>query len=253
MINKGERVALVTGATRGIGRATALRLARDGYTVVVNHPGEPDEAGRVVAEAKAAGGRTLAIKADVSNRRQVESMLERITAQLGPPRYLVNNAGICPFSDFFSIDEDLWRRVHDVNLKGAFLCSQVVGRLLVERGLTGRIVSVSSISAWVGGSRQVHYTPTKAGISSLMKSLAIVLGRHGITCNAVLPGTIRTDLNREDLTEEKTAYFEQRIPLGRVGEPDDVADVIAFLLSDDARYINGAELLVDGGLLVNLQ
>jgi L-rhamnose 1-dehydrogenase len=118
---------------------------------------------------------------------------------------------------------------------------------------TPALLPGTSVSAWVGGSRQVHYCPSKAAVSSLMKSLAIVLGPHGITCNAVLPGVIGTDLNRDDLTEDKTRYFRERIPVGRVGAPDDIAGVVAFLLSGDAAYVNGAEVLVDGGLLVNLQ
>jgi L-rhamnose 1-dehydrogenase len=248
-----DRVVIVTGASRGIGRATALRLGRDGYLVVVDHPGERDAAEEVVDQIVAAGGRACAVEADVADGAAVDEMVERVTRELGPPRSLVNNAGICDFADVLEIDEELWQRTHDVNVKGAFLCSQAVARVLIERNLTGRFVFVSSVSAWVGGARQVHYTPTKAGISSLMRSLAVAFGPHGIGCNAVLPGTIRTDINRDDLTPEKTAMFEQRIPSGRLGEPEDIADVVSFLLSDDARYVNGAELVVDGGLLVALQ
>jgi L-rhamnose 1-dehydrogenase len=248
-----HKVVIVTGASRGIGRATALRLARDGFSVVVNHPGEPDNAAEVVQQVTSAGGSAHAWEADVSDADAVSAMVDWVAAEVGAPRYLVANAGILPFADFFEIDEALWQRVHDVNLKGAFLCAQAVSKRLVERELTGRFVFVSSISAWVGGSRQVHYTPSKAGVSSLMKSLAIALAPHGISSNAVLPGVVATDINRDDLTPEKLAYFEQRVPLGRVGEPEDIADVVAFLLSDAARYVNGAELLVDGGLFVNLQ
>jgi L-rhamnose 1-dehydrogenase len=182
-------------------------------------------------------------------------MVDRATEELGPIQILVNNAGICPFHDFLTMPEELWDRVQSVNLKGTFLCSQAVARVLVDRGLPGKIVSMSSISAWVGGSQQTHYTPTKAGVSSLMKSLAIVLGPHGINCNAVLPGAIYTDINRDEIPpgSEKRKTFEARIPLRRVGEPADIADVVAFLCSDDARYITGAEILVDGGMFVNLQ
>ena len=249
------KVALVTGASRGIGRATAVRLARDGAAVVVNHPGEEENARAVVGEIEKAGGRAVAIEADVASSAQVTAMVERATEEVGPIQILVNNAGICPFRDFLDISEELWDRVHAVNLKGAFLCSQAVARILVERELPGKFVFLSSISAWVGGAQQVHYCPTKAGMSALMKSLAIVLGPRGINCNAVLPGGIYTDINRDDIPpgSEKRAYFENRVPLGRVGEPRDIADVIAFLCSDDARYMNGSEVLVDGGLLVNLQ
>lgn len=247
------RVALVTGSSRGIGRAIALRLARDGATVIVNHPGEEENAAEVLERILAAGGEAIAIEADVSDSAAVAAMIERASAELGPIDLLVSNAGIAPPTPFFEIDEELWDRTHAINLKGAFLCAQGVSRVLVDRGLPGKIVFVSSVSAWVGGSDLVHYTPTKAGVSSLMKSMATVLGPHGITCNAVLPGTILTDINREDLTPEKTAYFEERTPLGRLGEPADIADVVAFMCTEDARYMNGSEVLVDGGALVNLE
>jgi L-rhamnose 1-dehydrogenase len=253
MTSSDDKVAIVTGASRGIGRATALRLARDGYVVVVNHPGEHDNAAAVVYQATADGGKAFQWEADVSDADAISAMVAGVVAEIGVPRFLVNNAGICPFADFFDIDEALWQRVQDVNLKGAFLCSQAVAKVLLDRQLPGRFVFMSSISAWVGGSQQIHYTPSKAGISSLMKSLAVALAPHGISSNAVLPGVIATDINRADLTPDKTAYFESRVPLGRIGEPEDVANVVAFLLSDDARYVNGAEFLVDGGLFVNLQ
>ncbi len=167
---------------------------------------------------------------------------------------LVNNAGICPFVEWFDLTEELWERVHSVNLKGAFLCSQYASRIMKDHGHGGRIISLSSISALVGGKLQTHYTPTKAGVRSLMQSLAIVLGPYGITCNSILPGSILTDINRDHYADP--AIFEGdvgRIPLGRLGNPEDIAGVAAFLASDDARYINGADILVDGGLLVNLQ
>jgi L-rhamnose 1-dehydrogenase len=248
-----DRVVIVTGASRGIGRATALRLAEDGFSVVVNHLGEPENAAAVMQQVASNGGRAYAWDADVSDADAVSRMVHGIATEIGSPRFLVANAGICPFADVFDIDEALWQRVQDVNLKGAFLCAQAVAKLLVERDLPGRFVFVSSISAWVGGSRQVHYTPSKAGVSSLMKSLAVALGPHRIASNAVLPGVVATDLNRDDLTHDKIAYFEQRVPIGRIGEPEEIADVVAFLLSDAARYVNGAEVLVDGGLFVNLQ
>jgi len=249
------KVALVTGASRGIGRDVALRLARDGAAVIVNHPGEEEYAQAVVREIVEGGGRATAMKADVAASTEVRAMVERATAELGPIQILVNNAGICPFHDFLEMPEELWDRVHSVNLKGTFLCSQAVARVLVDRKLPGKIVSMSSISAWVGGSNQVHYCATKAGVSSLMKSLAIVLGPHGINCNAVLPGAILTDINRDVLREgsDLSERFKTRIPLGRVGQPADIADVVAFLCSDDARYMNGSEVLVDGGMYVDLQ
>jgi L-rhamnose 1-dehydrogenase len=257
------KVALVTGGSRGIGRAICLRLAADGASVAVNfhQPPEPEfgrdnlaDANEVVSVVTEQGGRALAVAADVSVKADVHSMVGQVVAELDGLDILVNNAGICPFHDFLTMPEELWDRVQDVNLKGVFLCSQAAANVMVTQGRGGRIISVSSISALVGGGRQTHYTPTKAGIHSLMQSLAIVLGPHGITCNSVMPGAIATDINREDWTERgRREHLNGRIPVGRVGEPDDIAGPVAFLASDDARYVNGAGLLVDGGLFVNLQ
>ena len=246
------KVALVTGGSRGIGRAICLGLARAGAAVAVNHHGTDAEG--VVEAIEGGGGRAVAMRADVARKDEVETMVRATVDAFGSLDILVNNAGICPFHNFLDMPEELWDRVQAVNLKGAFLCSQAAARVMVEQGRGGRIISISSISALVGGGEQTHYTPTKAGIHSLMQSLAIVLGPHGITCNSVMPGTIATDINREDLADPgKRAYMERRIPLGRIGEPDDIAGPVVFLASDAARYVNGAGLLVDGGLFVNLQ
>lgn len=251
-MNLNNKVALVTGGSRGIGRAISGRLAAAGAVVAVNY--DQTEPSETLAEITKLGGSAIAVRADVANKPQVEAMVAQVRDQLGGLDILVNNAGICPFHDFLDLPEDLWDRVLDVNLKGVFLCSQAAANLMVNQGRGGRIVSVSSISALVGGGLQTHYTPTKAGIHSLMQSLAIVLGPHGVTCNSVLPGTIATDINKDDLSDpDKRAYFERRIPVGRIGAPDDIAGPVAFLASDEAAYVNGAALLVDGGLFVNLQ
>jgi len=248
------KVAVVTGASRGIGRGISIGLGAAGADVVVNHRDNPGEAGEVVAEVTKSGGRAIAVRADVADRDEVERMFAAARDEFGGVDILVNNAGICPFHDFLTMPEELWDRVQAVNLKGTFLCSQAAARIMVEQGRGGRIISVSSISALVGGGMQTHYTPTKAGQRSLMQSLAIVLGPHGITCNSVLPGTIATDMNAEDLADPgKRRYMQERIPAGRLGRPDDLAGPVVFLASDEAAYVNGAELLVDGGLFVNLQ
>jgi L-rhamnose 1-dehydrogenase len=257
------KAALVTGASRGIGREIALGLAAAGADVAVNYhlPADPEfghdnaaDAAGVVAEAEALGRRAVAVEADVADGAAVTAMVARVTGALGRLDILVNSAGICPFHDFLTMPEQLWDRVQAVNLKGAFLCSQAAARVMVEQGTGGRIISVSSISALVGGGMQAHYTPTKAGVHSLMQSLAIALGPHGITCNSILPGAIATDINKDDWSDPaKRAYLDQRIPLGRFGEPDDLAGPVVFLASDAARYVTGSGLLVDGGLFVNLQ
>lgn len=249
------RTVLVTGAARGIGRATAVRFGAEGARVAVNFPpGETDHADETARLVRAAGGTAYPVEADVADPAAVARMAETVHAELGVLDVLVNNAGICPFRDFFDIDLETWDRTHHVNLRGVFLVTQAFTRRMVEAGRGGSVVSVSSISAWVGGAQQVHYCATKAGISSLMKSLAIVLGPHGITCNAVLPGTIETDINRADLAQPgKREMFQQRIPLGRTGRPEDIAGAVWLLSRPEAGYVNGAELLVDGGMFVNLQ
>ncbi len=249
------RTVLVTGSARGIGRATAARFGREGARVVVNYPpGEHTFAEETGGLVEATGGTALLVEADVADPDAVTSMADTVHAEWGPLDVLVNNAGICPFADFFDIDLALWDRVQHVNLRGVFLVTQAFTRRMVDAGNGGRVISVSSISAWVGGSQQVHYCATKAGISSLMKSLAIVLGPHGITCNAVLPGAIATDINRDDWTDSaKMDYLRSRIPVGRMGEPADVAGVIWLLSQPESAYMNGSDVLVDGGMFVNLQ
>ena len=248
------KVALVTGASRGIGRAIALRLAQEGASVAVNHPGEAKEALEVVRLIRSRGGKAISVRADVAHKRQVDRMVARVIERFGRIDILVNNAGICPFAEFLDITEETWDRTHDVNLRGVFLCSQAVARHMVERGIRGRIISISSIASYVGGIIQAHYCPTKAGVNLLMKSMATALGPHGITCNSVLPGTVLTDMNRAFLVDpDHRRQTIEHIPLGRLGEPDDVAGVVAFLASDDARYMSGAELVVDGGAFASFQ
>jgi len=241
------RVAVVTGGSRGIGRAISEGLGRDGAWVAVNYLQDRRAAQAVVHAIRATGSHAFAIRADVARKTAVDAMFARVVAAWGRVDILVNNAGICPFIDFLAIPEDVWDRVHAVNLKGTFLCTQAAARIMVDKGIRGRIISISSVNALVGAPLQAHYTPTKAGQVSLMQSVAVALGGHGITCNSVLPGSIRTDINARLLDDPEIARANREwIPLGRVGDPKDVAGVVAFLATDDASYISGAEVLVDG-------
>jgi L-rhamnose 1-dehydrogenase len=242
-----RRVVLVTGASRGIGRATAIRFARDGDVVVVNHPGDDEAAAEVVAAVAEAGGVAMEAGADVSSSAAVEAMVRRVLDEHGRIDVLVNNAGICPHQPFFEITEELFDRVIDVNLKGQFLCAQAVARSMVERR-SGCIVAVSSMSAFVPGELQAHYCASKAGVMMLMRTLSVVLGRHGVRVNSVLPGSIRTDIYLQSYDHETVERItEERVPLGRIGLPEDIANAVHYLASDEAAYANGAELLVDGG------
>jgi L-rhamnose 1-dehydrogenase len=234
-----------------------MRLAESGASVIVNcAPGadEQQAADEVVARIRGSGGRAERVSADVSQVEAVDALFRRTGEYFAGVDILVNNAGICPFATWWDMTPELFDRVYQVNLKGAFLCSHRASAMMREQGRGGRIISLSSISALVGGSLQTHYTPTKAGIRSLMQSLAIVLGPYGITCNSILPGTILTDINRSVYEDPaRLAKDAARVPVGRLGRPEDIAGAVAFLASDEASYINGADLLIDGGLFVNLQ
>ena len=247
------KVAIVTGAAGGIGRAIAMRFAAEGARVAVVDVREA-ESHETVRLIEAAGGQALAVRTDVTDSAQVQAMVDSIVQHWGGIDILVNDAGICPFEEFLDMHEALWDQVLDVNLKGYFLVSQAVARAMVERGTKGRIIAISSISAEFGGSQQAHYCASKAGINLLVKSMAISLGPHGITCNAVLPGTVETDINRGALADPAArAYWSQRAPLGRLGQPEDIAGPALFFATDDSAWCTGAMLVVDGGTSVNLQ
>ena len=247
------KVAIVTGAARGIGRAIALRFGQEGASVAIVDLRE-DEGHETVRLIEAAGSQAMFVRTDVSDQDQVQAMVDTVVKQWGTIHILVNNAGICPFEDFLEMSQALWDQVLDVNLKGYFLCSQAVAKVMVEQGVKGRIIAVSSISSEFGGSSQAHYCASKAGINLLVKSMAISLGPYGITCNAVLPGTVETDINREALADPAVRdYWSKRAPLGRLGQPDDVAGPVLFFASDDSDWCTGSMLVVDGGTSVNLQ
>ena len=260
MLLEGKR-AIVTGGSRGIGRGISVELARQGADVVINYHAGADgalardaAADETVAEIEALGRRAVAVEGDIADPAVSRDLVAATVAAFGGVDVLASNAGICPFHGFLDMPAELWRRVQDVNLGGAFLVTQAAANRMKDQGTGGAIVATSSISALVGGAMQTHYTPTKAGVHSLMQSVAIVLGPYGIRCNSVMPGAIATDINRDDWSDpEKRAYLNRRIPLGRFGEPKDIGTVVAFLASDMAAYVTGAALLVDGGLFVNLQ
>ncbi|WP_341953590.1 3-oxoacyl-ACP reductase family protein [Salinibacterium sp. TMP30] len=248
-----RKVALVTGSSRGIGRAIALRLARDGFAVALNYATDEASADSALRTIREAGGEAVSFQADVGIPEQAIALVADVVESMGRIDAVVNNAAVCPLGPLETVTLEQWNRVHDVNLRGTFLVSKAAVEVMLKQGWGGRLVAISSISAIAGGSQQIAYTPTKAGQVSLMRSLAVALGVHGITANSVEPGTIRTDLNREYLLDpEVLAHYESRIPVGRIGVPEDVAGAVAFLVSDEASYISGTEILVDGGALINL-
>jgi 3-oxoacyl-[acyl-carrier protein] reductase len=244
------RVAIVTGAARGIGAATALRLAQDGYAVGVLDLDE--SAGKGTVEAiEAAGGRALAVGANVCDSAAVDAAVERVAAELGAPTVLINNAGVTRDNMLFKMTEDDWDTVMNVHLRGAFLMSRAVQKHMIE-AKWGRIVNLSSVSA-LGNRGQANYSAAKAGLQGFTKTLAIELGKFGVTANAIAPGFIETEMTRAT-AERMGVPFEDfikgaasQIPVARVGQPEDIAHLVSFFVSEGAGFVSGQVVYAAGG------
>lgn len=260
--------AIITGGTTGIGRAICLEFLRQGANVAVNHLGlEKDQVhlDSLVSEAESLrrdNGQVGSLVHQIGDVRDPETATKLVELAVAsfPAKRLdvcVSNAGICTFAEFLDLDAGLLEKTVRTNLDGAFYVVQAAARQMARKQepAGGSIIGISSISALVGGGGQTHYTPTKAGVLSLMQSTAVALGKHGIRCNALLPGTIKTQLNDKDLDDDnKRTYMEGRIPLGRTGVPHDMAGPAVFLACEElSGYVSGAQLLVDGGAFVNFQ
>ncbi|MDD4858962.1 MAG: 3-oxoacyl-[acyl-carrier-protein] reductase [Dehalococcoidales bacterium] len=245
-MNLTDRVAIVTGSGRGIGKAIALKLAAAGANVVINDVGDPQTAEGVAAEIKALGRQSLAVIADVSAPAEVTAMIDKTIAAFGKIDILVNNAGITRDQLLLRMSDDDWDRVLTIDLKSVFLCTRAVLRPMLK-ARWGRIVSLSSVVGIVGNAGQANYSSAKAGIIGFTRSVAKEVASRGITANAIAPGFIDTEMTRK-LTEEQRQAAAKQIPVGYLGSPDDVAAAIVFLASEEARYITGQVLNVDGGL-----
>lgn len=256
-----DKVAIITGGSRGIGRAICVRFAKEGAKVIINYYKGADEkdhehsAGELKKGIDSFGGDCEIFEADVADRAKMREMVKFAVEKYGRLDIFVANAGICPFEEFLKIDEELLERTMAVNFKGAFYGSQTALQQMVEQQIKGRIIFISSVSSIFGGELQAHYCATKGAVNQLMKSIAITAGKYGITSNAVLPGTVITDINRKELEADRDLlnYFVERTPMGRLCTPEDIAAAVLFYASEDADRISGTTLIVDGGMSVNLQ
>ncbi|HEX3031553.1 MAG TPA: 3-oxoacyl-ACP reductase FabG [Bacillota bacterium] len=242
------KVAIVTGSSRGIGRAIALRLAAEGASVVVNYAGSEAAALAVTEEIRAKGRQAITVRADVSNQEDVDQLIKTTLEAYGRIDILVNNAGITRDGLLARMKQEDWDLLMDTNLRSVFLCSKAVLRTMMKQR-EGSIINISSVVGLTGNGGQANYAASKAGIIGFTKSLAQEIGSRNITVNAVAPGFITTDMTT-DLGEAVQTELLTKIPLGHLGTPEDVAGVVAFLASPDAKYITGQTISVDGGMVM---
>lgn len=242
------KTAVVTGGARGIGKAIVLKLSGLGANVVVNYSSSPDKAEELVKSIKVNGGNAVAIKADVKNLEEVEAMFSQAQEAFGSVDILVNNAGITKDNLIIRMSEKEFDDVIAINLKGTFNCIKTATKIMMKQR-SGRIVSISSVIGVVGNAGQANYAASKAGIIGLTKSTAKELASRGITANAIAPGFIKSDMT-DVLNDKVKETILTQIPLGLLGEPEDIANTVAFLASDEARYITGQVIGVDGGMVM---
>lgn len=241
-----NRVALVTGGSRGIGKSICLELAEAGYDIVTCYTSKSAEAEETVAACKAFGVNAAAYQANVANEADVTELFAQLKTQFGRIDVLVNNAGITKDDLLLRMSEEAFMQVIDVNLKGAFLCCKAASKMMLKNKY-GRIINISSVVGLGGNAGQANYAASKAGLIGLTKTIAKELGGKGITANAVAPGFIQTDMT-DQLSEEAQNFWEERIPRKSLGKPEDVAAAVRFLASEEADYISGQVLAVDGGM-----
>jgi NAD(P)-dependent dehydrogenase (short-subunit alcohol dehydrogenase family) len=240
------KIALVTGAQQGIGKAIALAYGREGASVVINYLDNQAAAEEIASQIRALGQRAVPLAGDVAQAADVRRMVEA-GKSLGGIDILVNNAGIFPRVEFLDMTEAQWDEVLNVNLKGTFLCTQAVAQKLVERGRPGAVINLASSAAFRSSPRGVHYVASKAGIVGVTRATALELAPYRVRVNAIAPGTTDTAQPRYGMSEEELQAAGRQVPLGRMGTPEDVADLAVFLASDEARHITGQTIHVNGG------
>ncbi len=243
-----NKIAVVTGGSRGIGRAIALKLASQGAQIVVNYTSNSAAADSVVKEVEALGSKAIAVQANVSMASDIENLIKETESQLGKIDILVNNAGITRDGLLIRMKEEDFDQVIDVNLKGVFLTTKLIGKKMLKQR-AGSIVNITSVVGLMGNAGQANYAASKAGVIGFTKSVAKEFASRGITVNAVAPGFIESDMTAK-LDEKVVENYMTAIPLSRFGQADDVANTVAFLVSDQANYITGQTLQVDGGMYI---
>jgi acetoacetyl-CoA reductase/3-oxoacyl-[acyl-carrier protein] reductase len=246
-----DKVAIVTGASRGIGEAIAIEMAKEGAKVVVNYVNNKNKADIVVNKIKDSGGTVVAIKADISIRDQVKKMINTTIKKFGSIDILVNNAGILQQKHFETITDEEWDRMFQVNMKGSFICSQECVSIMAKNNF-GRIINISSIGGQWGGNLAVHYSATKAGIISLTRSLARIYSKDGINTNCITPGLVSTEMIEGELSSSEGKEKLKNIPIERIAEPDEIAKIAVFLASEDSSYITGQTINANGGMLFSV-
>ncbi|GLW98289.1 SDR family NAD(P)-dependent oxidoreductase [Microtetraspora sp. NBRC 16547] len=242
------QVAIIAGGSGGIGRAVTQRLADEGAAIALIDI-DREQLNALVAELRERGATAISAVADISDRAAVRTAVESIRAEAGAPDILVNLVGVAPIAPFLEVSDAEWDAALRVNLTGGFVLGQEVAKLMAETG-GGRIVYLSSLSAQVAHGNQAAYAASKAGIEALVRAMAVDLGPYGIRVNAVAPGAVMTEMNRAALSDSDRAKRLERIPLGRFGEPEDIAGIVAFLVSDDAAILTGLGLAADAGFLI---
>jgi 3-oxoacyl-[acyl-carrier protein] reductase len=244
------KVALVTGGSRGIGRAICVALGKRGAKVIVNYASREDAARECAAEVEAAGGQAAIVGFDVANSTAVNDAIKQIGKDHGSLDILVNNAGVAINGMLMRFSDDQWKKVLDTNLNGAFHCLRAASLMLLKAKSAGRIINITSVVGESGNGGQIAYAASKAGLIGLTMTTAKELASRGVTCNAVSPGFIETDMTAEHLPEAARAKLLEQIPLSRIGRSEDVADAVAFLAGPEASYITGQVLRVNGGMLM---
>jgi len=246
--------AIITGSASGIGMSIAYHFSLEGARVIINYPDDKQKhlATRLVNKIKRNGGEAYAIKADVTQIDQVRYLISHTIKLFQGIDILVNNAGICPWSEFLNTSLDTWQITQDVNHLGTFLCSQIAAREMIKQNSGGSIISIGSVGAYTGNVMQAHYNSSKAAISSLTRSMAVALGKYKIRCNAILPGCIKTRINKKVLSRfSYKSSIVSRTPLKRLGSPLDIVGAAIYFGSDESRFCTGAELIIDGGISIN--